>query len=317
MLKFQFQLSSTILIALLIGLFVMLYLWVGGLKHQNSRLQQEIEESQRGYLELKENIARAESKMVSRGELKRLLHETVDPAIRELIKQNKETVKLINEAEGSLRGSVEELQLEPVVVERDRVKLKEFSSQIALPEGPPLAWWRVDDQGLAKQGLYQMRFNLRTTLTEQKSKMGYNVYHELWLTSPECEEWKDRPYPIPIDHAEVRWVPIKRAKAFYAFLPKLDIGLEAGFTGLGKPALGFGIGASLMGYGQSEDDPEWRFLRLSAGAVGDKINLGFVPLSWNVGKHLPLVSDLWLYVGIMRELKTNGWRYFIGLSTIF
>ena len=139
----------------------------------------------------------------------------------------------------------------------------------------------------------------------------------LWLTSPEFEEWKDRPCPIPIDHAEAKWVPIKRAKSFYSFLPKLDIGLEAGFERLQKPALGFGIGTSLMGYGLSENDLQWRFLRLSAGAVGDKINLGFAPVSWNLGKHLPLVSDLWLYGGVVRELKTNGWRYFVGLSTIF
>ena len=139
----------------------------------------------------------------------------------------------------------------------------------------------------------------------------------LWLTSPELEEWREKPYPIPIEHAEVRWVPIKRAKAFYSFLPRLDIGLEAGFEGLQKPALGFGIGTSLMRYGLTDDDLEWRFLRLSAGAVGDKINLGFAPVSWNLGKHQPLVSDLWLYGGIMRELKTNGWHYFIGLSTIF
>ncbi|TKJ30083.1 hypothetical protein CEE39_08580 [bacterium (candidate division B38) B3_B38] len=317
MLKVSFSISSTILIALLIGLFVMLYFWVGGLKHQNTRLQQEIEEGQRGYLELKENIARAESKMVSKGELKRMLREAVDPAIRELINKNRETVKLISKVEGSLRGSVEELQLEPVVVEKEKYQVKQFSSRISLPEGPPIAWWRVDSQGLAMQGLYQMKFNVKTTLTEQKSKKGYNVYNELWLTSPEFEEWKDRPYPIPIDRAEVRWVPIKRAKSFYSFLPKMDIGLEANLAGLEKPALGFSIGASLMGYGQSEDDLEWRFLRLSAGAVGDKVNLGFAPVSWNIGKHLPLVSDLWLYSGIIRELKTNGWRYFVGLSTIF
>ena len=67
----------------------------------------------------------------------------------------------------------------------------------------------------------------------------------------------------------------------------------------------------------TEDDLEWRFLRLSVGAVGDKINLGFAPVRWNMGKHLPLVSDLWLYGGIMREFKMGGWRYFIGLSTIF
>jgi len=317
MLKVSFSVSNTVLIALLIGLFVMLYFWVGGLKHQNTKLQQEIEESQQAYLELKENIVRAESRMVSRGELKRLLRETVDPAIQELIKKNHETVKLINEVEGSLKGTVEELNLEPVVVEKDKVKVKEFSSEITLPEGPPIAWWRVDEQGLARQGLYEMKFNMRTTLTEQQSRKGYNVYHELWLTTPQFDEWKDKPYAIPIDRAEVRWVTISQAKAFYAFLPKLDIGVEADFAGLKRPALGFSVGASLMGYGLSEDDLEWRFLRLSAGAVGDKATLGFAPVSWNMGKRLPLVSDLWLYGGVMRELKMAGWRYFIGLSTIF
>ena len=158
MLKVSFSISSTILIALLIGLFVMLWFWIGGLKHQNENLQQQIEEGQQAYQELKENIVRAESKMVSKGELKKLLRETVDPAIRELINKNRETVKLINEVEGSLRGSVEEIRLEPVVVEKDKIKVKQFSSQINLPEGPPVAWWRVDDQGLAKQGLYHEMF---------------------------------------------------------------------------------------------------------------------------------------------------------------
>lgn len=317
MLKVSFNISNTVIIALLIGLLVMLYFWVGGVKHQNAQLQQEMEESQRAYLELKENIVRAESRMVSRGELRRQLQEAVDPAIQKLIKKNHETVKLISRVEGSLKGTMEELRLEPVVVDKEGVKAKEFSSEIALPEGPPIAWWRVDSQGLARQGLYEMKFNLRTTLTEQKSRQGYNVYHELWLTNPQLAEWRDKRYPIPIDRAEVRWVPISRAKVFYSFLPKLDIGVEADFAGLEKPTVGFSIGASLMGYGLTEDDLEWRFLRLSAGAVGDKATLGFAPVSWNMGKHLPLVSDLWLYGGVMRELKMAGWRYFVGLSTIF
>jgi len=317
MLKFQFQLSNTIIIALLIGLGVLLWFWVGGLQHQNEGLQEQIEESQRQYMELKENVARAESKMVNQGELKELLRETVDPAIQGLIRKNQETVKLINEVEGRLQGSVEEIQLEPVIIEKDKVKINQFSSQIYLPEGPPIAWWRVDEQGLALQGLYEMRFSLKTTLTEQKSRKGYNVYNELWLTNPYLPEWKDKPYPIAIDRAEVKWVSISQAKAFYWFLPKLDIGMEAGFKGLEKPGWGFSIGTSLMGYGLTEDDLEWRFLRLSAGAVGDKATLGLAPVNWNMGKHLPLVSDLWLYGGMMREFKTGSWRWSIGLSTIF
>ena len=82
----------------------------------------------------------------------------------------------------------------------------------------------------------------------------------------------------------------KETEKFFLWAPHVDIALGVNLEA--KPQGELAV--SVMGYGKTENDLEWRFIRL--GLQTDTESLGGVvcPASYNVGGPLPLVSNIWL-----------------------
>jgi hypothetical protein len=99
--------------------------------------------------------------------------------------------------------------------------------------------------------------------------------------------------------------------------PKLDLGLGFGVNqSLEESWLG-DIGISLSAYGKTPDDIKWRFFRFGAGVTKSGYSLAFSPALFNLGKHLPLVSNVWL-------MAFGGWdfgamkaHFGLGISVVF
>jgi hypothetical protein len=88
---------------------------------------------------------------------------------------------------------------------------------------------------------------------------------------------------------------VKPASRFRWFNPKLEIALanllsvdNGSFKAVPE------IGLSVMSYGETADDLSWRVLRAGASYTGDGVGLSLSPGSYNLGKQLPLVSNVWL-----------------------
>lgn len=103
---------------------------------------------------------------------------------------------------------------------------------------------------------------------------------------------------------------------FFWFSPHLDLALVLAIPAAIYPGLGF----SFMGYGLTKDDLSWRFARLGLGISDNRILLSVTPVLFNLGKTLPLISNLWVGVGGIVGLDLEGdWTLgsVLNLSVVF
>lgn len=79
----------------------------------------------------------------------------------------------------------------------------------------------------------------------------------------------------------------------FMLAPHFDMGGAPGVHD-GKFYAAVSFGTSVWGYGRSENDLTWRFLRLSANVTRDSLGAGIAPVMVNVGDPLPVFSNLWI-----------------------
>jgi|GEM_PF-5189535 len=296
----QVIVAVVVLVAVIFGGF-----YIISLRREVAKSNAKLEEMNRSFLRLSRAV-RARSVAVS--DLRRTIKDwRVNPEVLRLIRKNREEITLVGKLVAEMRGTRQGISLAPISG-GGKPEVKEFSSEIRLPDGPPIAWWRVNTLGKAEQGIYPFELHLLTTLSRQSSG-GFNLYNELYLTLPGDPVWKDKRYPLPIKSSEVRFISEERRGLFFS--PALDIGLDIGVKPPRSAGIGYSLGFSLLSYGR-RSDCEWRFFRFSLGALDDGLSIGFSPVSYNIGDLLPLVQDLWFSLGI-----NHRGAFLFTLSTVF
>ena len=149
------------------------------------------------------------------------------------------------------------------------------------------------DPKVAPKVPFDFEYNLHLTfageLVETLTPSGaINHYVNLWELDGEGKK---------LDKLEIvdfnTVVNDQRTTQFYWWAPHLDVGVLLGFTGEGKFTPGGSLGISAMGYGLTKNDLAWRFVRLSMDLAG-KAGVGFDPVQYNLGEHIPLISNLWI-----------------------
>lgn len=82
---------------------------------------------------------------------------------------------------------------------------------------------------------------------------------------------------------------------WFWWAPHIDVGV-LGMARFAPPAFspGGSIGISLMGYGRTVNDLQWRVARLSFDLSDGLPGIGLTPVAYNLGELLPLISNLWV-----------------------
>lgn len=100
------------------------------------------------------------------------------------------------------------------------------------------------------------------------------------------------------------------------FNPKLDLQFGAG----SNQYLGFSwaadLGVSFSSYGKTPDDIFIRLFRVGAGLTRNGFELSFSPVSYNLGKDLPLISNLWLTAFAGYDFGVMGVHFGAGISVV-
>lgn len=107
------------------------------------------------------------------------------------------------------------------------------------------------------------------------------------------------------------------ASKMFWWNPKVDL-LAGG--GINTRLQGFWtaeFGLSLMSHGQTPDDMRWRFLRLGLGVTNHGFALSFSPAQYNLGKHLPLVSNVWLTPLVGYDFGAGVPHLGLGIGVVF
>lgn len=121
-------------------------------------------------------------------------------------------------------------------------------------------------------------------------------------------------YNVPIDQSEV----VERLpEAQFRFDPHINLGVTVG------PSIATGnlnpdepkvraevipaLDVSLFSYGETKTSPEWKFLGLGIGYETQNVNMGILlnPVDYNVGKHIPMMNNLYLGPQVGVDLSGN------------
>ena len=339
---FLSQLPNFILIGLLIvgGLFAykefktfmtMFGIDLKGIKDARfDEQQRKIDELNRQYLQISQNIARAQTNIISEKDIEKMFRQTIDKNVQDLVEQNKEQVEAIGKAIAILESN---LTLN-VKADGERTFVTPSGDTINIfwtyayadsqegKRGLRIAQVTFDDTNKEFDNYSEpLKFVVTSVRTKQVSGTP-NHYIEFGAYNPLDKTYdKDSPYKFGVDTFVVFEHEIDNPARF--FFPQLHV--EGGFASgsnfnFGERAVGFDIGLSLGGYGLSEDDNYLRFLRFGIGLSNslDESFGSFSPIGLNVKtlRFVPFLKDTYIFPGLSFQ-KSRSVGFAASVSTTF
>lgn len=112
-------------------------------------------------------------------------------------------------------------------------------------------------------------------------------------------------YDVKIENAATKQVyPTAR---FSWWNPRIFLGVDGGFNiTSSKGAFAPDASIGIMSYGMYKNQPDFSILQVGAGydSISKKVQLVITPVTYNVGKHIPLMTNM--YLGPSVHLGING-----------
>jgi hypothetical protein len=163
---------------------------------------------------------------------------------------------------------------------------------------------------------YQLDMRLAAELVETRAPTGaVNYYVNIYEIGPDG---------LPVGKMEITdfqmTVNDYRTLGMRWWAPHIDVGLIGGGGFPGGLVGGGTMGVSFMGYGRTDNDLILRFPRVAVsltGAMGSKLlpGIGIDPIQYNIGEHLPLISNMWLSPHVGYKLD-GSWILALGVSAV-
>jgi len=282
------------------------------------------------YKQLSESLARAQNELATKAELQSFAKE-VGVNLSEIKKDLKSLgadIKAVGETIASIEGSIHNNQPSDGTVPHDPGEQPTQCSLCDTYEYTKAIQYK--DLSLGKMPYGQAQFDaskdkpwslvydnidvkVKTIVGQQDTDNGLLVfYHTISTENKSRPELAGKEYKLKVVSSQYKQTT-ESTEEFYAWSPHLHLGITNGFMfGVGDNFYRFGadLGLTIMGYGRTKDDQEWRFIKLGIG-LNTKENpyLTLEPVLYNIGKFLPLISDLWVSAGALYD---SHWG--IGLS---
>lgn len=145
------------------------------------------------------------------------------------------------------------------------------------------------------------KIEFKTNIIEAISKDGKPTRTaEAWVENNWSAESKGKRYPIGLYIDD--WSINKPPKSL---MWNFNLTLS---TAISMDDIYPGIGLSLLSYGHTKKDADWRFVNIFAAGSENDILVGVMPVLYNAGNYLPLVSNLFVgpFVGYDFEEVVYG-----------
>jgi hypothetical protein len=295
-------------------------------------LRADVQQSNIAYKQLSETLARAQNELVTKAELKVFAEMTgVDLSkIRTDLKKVDADLSAVGQTVATIEGNTHYNQGSDNTTDHD------------IPEQPEdcklcdihgyTASVQAKDIKLGEMPIARAEFNAAnskpwtiqndavdvevTTIVGKSDKEDVSMfYHEIALINNSRPELAGKKYKLKIVSSEFKQT-LSSNKEFHWWNPKLDLSLDNSFVfDVDDNFYRFGgsIGISIMSYGRTTHDNDWRFIRLGVG-MNSKENpyVTVEPIRYNLGRFIPLISDLWVGCG---PLFDGGWGVNLSIGT--
>jgi hypothetical protein len=331
--KTYYELIKAIIFVLVVAFIgfagLQAYGWINmKMSNQETVLKAELE-AQRQRLDLQLNEVRVKTNVVNKKSdnwetiIAELRKENV--AMTELIKQNQETIKNV----GTINTKMNEnLSLELRKLSDHTYKVgtddpnEQYFKKIYAKEKDaegnvveiPIAWAiYYPNKPLDKQwktGVYPIEYKTKIIQTEQQDGQ-WNTYVEAWAENNKDKASLGKELPLKIEVADFTQVK-KETTEFYWWSPHLNLNLDITFGSDFDANAGGGLSISTSGYGRTKNDLIWRFIDFGISTNGDEFWGKFSPFAYNIGEHIPLISNTFL--GPFVGYEFNDGAFIGGLS---
>ena len=279
---------------------------------ENKRLHQELIGKTEAYEQLSSNVANLERKYVEQKQLREMAEKEFGRERSSL----KGRIKLLSNATFLIRERARKSNTSDLVYEGKRIKY--VFNEIRFNNGPPVGYVIIFDDGRVVSKVYNHAIDIKTAIAREEDSGRYSVLSkaDYILRSghrkPDGKNWFGVPFPLKITGGKAfidPTEPNKSSKRFHFWAPRYNFG--ANFN---KDGVNPNVGASLMGYGYSKRDLDFKILELGVQyEKDDGIGVTFKPLLWR-----PFSDTLSnTYIGPGISYDKNGQDFFLGLSLGF
>jgi hypothetical protein len=298
-----------------------------------SDLKSDIQQSHVAYAQISETLARAENRMVTKLELDAFARQTgIDlKAIKKDLKGLGADLSAVGETIASIEGQIEENQGSDDVVDHDPGEQPEncelcdvygytASTQIKDIKVGEMPHAKVEFDA-SKEKPWTVKSDdidvkVVTVLGESDEDDVTIFYHTISMFNKTRPELADKEFKLKITSSEFVQT-LDNSKEFYWWAPHLDLSFDNGFIldtdGDDFYRAGASLGFNVMAYGRNKHDNDWRFIRLGVGINSkEHAYVTLEPARYNIGKFIPLISDLWLGAGALYD---GGWGISISIGT--
>lgn len=304
---------------LIIGLFVVGYFTWKNLKEENQNLRTQITEFQI----LTDTLIRSSTSWATKNDLKDQLKLLLTKAELDALKKDMDKLnsdlmvvgKTVGRIEKKIKtleesdSEIEDTDTSDVVVCPDGglIDTHEYTRKIQVKEledsnSAPVAEVQFDASKDKPWNytVHQKDYKIVTVIGKEDSGQ-LSFHHKLTYSVP--EKTGEKEYPISVISSDYKQLELKN-KMFW-LNPTLDVGIFAGGTvygfaeGPGRNSIlstGVDVGISLSSYGETKADSWLKLFRFGLGYNMERQagQLSLAPVTFNVGKPLPLITNLYI-----------------------
>lgn len=280
-------------------------------------LKAQVQESQVAFRQLSDELARAQNELATKAELNQMAQDMdmdLDAIKRDLAKLGAD-INAVGETVASIEGSVHEDQGSDDTQGHDPGEQPEncklcdvhgytAETQIKNIQLGEMPYGKVSfDASENKPWTLQyddIDVNVKTVVGKQDKENGLMIfYHTITTTNKSRPDLADKEYKLKITSSEFKQT-LDKTKEWYWWAPKVDLQVDGLLLleGPTKGRFGASLGLSAMGYGYTGNRLDWRILRVGVGLhSNEQPYLSMEPVKYNIGKHIPLIDDLWIGAG--------------------
>lgn len=279
---------------------------------ENKRLHQDLVGKTEKYEQLNKHVANLERKYVNQQRIQEIAKKEWSNEIGSL----RGRIKILSNATYLIRERARKSNTSDFTYEGKRVKY--VFNEIRFTNGPPVGYVLIFDDGRVVSKVYNHEIDVKTAVSRNEASGKYDILSKanFLLRSghrkPDGKNWFGVPYPLKITGGVAHIDPTepnKASKRFHFWAPRYNFGANFNSSGIAP-----GIGASLMGYGYSRRDLDFKFVEIGTQyEKEDGIGLTFKPVLWR--PFSDILPNTYLGPGISYD--KDGQDYFLGLSLGF
>ncbi len=282
--------------------------YVDGILDENNRLHTDLIGKTEAYQQLSEHAAKLEIQYKSADDIRK----QAEKKFKNEMGAMEDKIKILSDATFLIKEKARESNNSDVVFNGPNSSY--ILNEIRFQDGPPVGYVLIFKDGRVVSKIYNHEIQVNTAVSKSENTGHYVIISkaDFVLKSPSLNPggkvWANVPYPLDITGGTA-WVdptePVLLQKRFHLWNPKVNANINLDPLGVYP-----GAGVSLLSYGLTKNDLDYRFLQLGFQVNGQVLEPTITPVLWR--PFSGLLSNTYVGPGVTYRSGLVG--YFLGVQ---